>query len=73
MKDVKEGFAKGSTKYNLIANICHEGEPNKGSYRVHILNKANDQWYEIQDLTVKPILAQLIVLSESYIGIFERQ
>ncbi len=26
-------------KYDLVANICHDGEPDKGSYRVHIFNR----------------------------------
>jgi len=72
--DMAEHFGlQESTKYDLIANICHEGEPEKGSYRAHVYNRGNDTWYEMQDLTVKPILPQLIVLSESYIQIYERQ
>jgi U4/U6.U5 tri-snRNP-associated protein 2 len=42
-----------SCKYDLLANIKHEGEPNKGVYSVHIQNKGNEQWFEIQDLIVK--------------------
>lgn len=30
---------KESAKYDLIANICHEGEPNKGSYKIHVYHK----------------------------------
>ena len=61
------------TKYDLVANICHEGLPDAGSYRVHALHKASKTWFEIQDLSVKEILPQLIPLSESYIQIYERQ
>lgn len=64
---------QGSTKYDLIANICHEGEPRKGTYRVYVLHKAGDQWYEIQDLMVKKILPQLIPVSEAYVQVYERQ
>jgi len=69
---VKPGY-KGSTKYDLVANICHEGEYGKGFYKAQALNKATDQWYEIQDLVVKPILPQMIMLSESYIQVYEKQ
>eukprot|EP00899_Mesostigma_viride_P029106 jgi/Mesvir1/9380/Mv09831-RA.1 len=33
------------SKYNLIANICHEGRPSEGTYRVHVHNKAEDLWW----------------------------
>ena len=44
-----------------------------GSYRVHIQNKATEQWYEIQDLHVQETMPQLVGLSESYLLIYERQ
>lgn len=62
-----------STKYNLIANIVHDGEPNKGTYRVHVLQKSTGQWYEMQDLHVTNILPQMITLTEAYIQIYEQQ
>lgn len=27
------------TIYDLVANIVHDGEPGKGTYRVHVLHK----------------------------------
>lgn len=35
---------KRNTKYNLVANICHEGQPSNGIYKVHVRNKAVDEW-----------------------------
>jgi len=32
----------GGTTYDLLANIVHDGEPTKGTYRVHILHKVNN-------------------------------
>ncbi len=61
------------TKYNLIANIVHDGEPKNGTYRVHILHKSSNQWYEMQDLHVTSILPQMITLTEAYIQIYELQ
>lgn len=30
---------RAGTTYDLLANIVHDGEPGKGTYRVHILHK----------------------------------
>ncbi|EQC25847.1 hypothetical protein SDRG_16296 [Saprolegnia diclina VS20] len=76
-----------STKYNLVANVCHDSPPTigqattavnmdplaDGSYRVHVQNRATDQWYELQDLHVQETMPQLIGISESYLLIYERQ
>ncbi|KAK2720118.1 ubiquitin carboxyl-terminal hydrolase 39-like [Artemia franciscana] len=59
------------TVYDLVANIVHDGEPTKGSYRVHVLHKASGKWFEMQDLHVTEILPQMITLTESYIQIYE--
>ncbi|EFA86672.1 SAP DNA-binding domain-containing protein [Heterostelium album PN500] len=56
-----------STKYNLLSNIKHEGEPDAGNYTVYLHNKGFDKWFEIQDLTVKETLPQLVAVSEAYL------
>lgn len=58
-----------NTSYDLIANIVHDGEPNKGTYRVHVLKQGNSKWYEMQDLHVNDILPQMITLTEAYIQV----
>lgn len=58
-----------NTVYDLVANIVHDGQPNKGTYRVHILHKGTATWYELQDLHVVDVLPQMITLSESYIQV----
>jgi len=64
-----------STYYNLLSNISHEGKPGpgQGAYKVHVRQRGNEQWYQIQDLIVEEIVPQLIFLSESYIQIWERK
>ncbi|CAN0023950.1 unnamed protein product [Ectocarpus sp. 12 AP-2014] len=73
-----------ATKYNLLANVCHDSPPGQGKegqtdplsagcYRAHVQNKATEQWYEVQDLHVQETMPQLIGLSESYIIIYERK
>jgi U4/U6.U5 tri-snRNP-associated protein 2 len=61
------------TKYNLIANICHEGKFDKGAYKIHVYHKPKDTWYEMQDLHVwtTETMPQLVALSETYIQIYE--
>ena len=31
-------------KYNLLANIVHEGNAKFGVYKVHVRNKAKNSW-----------------------------
>jgi len=71
------------TKFDLLANICHDSPAERenvnadplqeGSYKVHLQNKAIEQWYEIQDLFVEDTLPQLVGVSESYMLIYEKQ
>lgn len=62
-------------KLNLIANICHEGKPKNGTYRVHIHHKASSTWYEMEDIHVwtSETMGQLVALSETYLQCFELQ
>ncbi|CBK23430.2 uncharacterized protein [Blastocystis hominis] len=54
-------------------NPLLENPVTKGSYRIHMKNNADDEWYEIQELVVKPTRAELVMLSESSILVFERK
>lgn len=76
------------THYDLVANICHEGLVTKASYtneshdkgtivkdgifRAQVLNKSQDQWYQIDDLHIQEILPQVVSISEAYVQIYER-
>ena len=59
------------SKYNLIANVVHDGQPDQGSYRVHMHRKIEDQWYEVENLRVVDILPQVVALSETYMQVYE--
>ena len=77
------------TKYDLVANICHdvtfkeEGESqvkqlssnpiDNGSYRIHLRNVATNTWYEIQELIVKETQPDTGSNSESSILVYERK
>lgn len=63
------------TKYDLIANICHDGKPDKGTYRVHVYHDSSDTWYEMQDLHVwsTETMPQLVAISETYIQVYKLQ
>ncbi|CAI5451486.1 unnamed protein product [Caenorhabditis angaria] len=58
------------TTYDLIANIVHEGKYEDGSYRVQIVHEGSGKWFELEDLHVKDILPQMIVLAESYVQVW---
>ncbi|XP_059473483.1 U4/U6.U5 tri-snRNP-associated protein 2 [Neocloeon triangulifer] len=59
------------TSYDLVANVVHDGDPKKGFFRVHVLQKGTGKWYEMQDLHVTEVLPQMITLTEAYIQIYE--
>jgi U4/U6.U5 tri-snRNP-associated protein 2 len=62
-------------KMDLIANICHEGKPKDGVFRVHTYYPASSTWYEMEDIHVytSETMAQLVSLSESYVQCFALQ
>ena len=61
-----------SHKYHLMASVQHDGTPEAGSYRAFVHFRANDQWYEVQDLHVNGVHPQLISVSESYIQVWRQ-
>ena len=68
----EEDQAKGvQTKFNLMSSTQHDGQPESGTYRTYVHFKANDQWYDIQDLHVNGVHPQLISVSESYIQVYD--
>lgn len=72
--DMKE-YTLGQTqpiRYDLLANIKHEGEPKKGNYSVNVQNKGNEKWFDMQDLIVKPVAEPYsISVSEAYLQFYE--
>ena len=34
-------------KYDLLANVIHEGKPEGGTYRVQVRHKPTDEWFDI--------------------------
>jgi len=71
-EEVKAQHKEGTT-YDLMANIVHDGKPDAGSYKVHVLHKGSGKWYEMSDLYVTEILPQMITLTEAYIQVYERR
>ena len=60
-----------SKKYHLMSSVQHDGTPDAGAYRAFVHFRANDQWYEMQDLHVNGVHPQLISVSESYIQVWK--
>ena len=54
-----------------MANITHEGKPESGAYRAAVWHKADGNWYDTEDLTVNEVLPQQVVLTETYLQIYE--
>jgi len=55
------------SKFHLMGSVQHDGDATSGSYRGFVHFRANDQWYEVQDLHVNGVHPQLISVSESYL------
>ncbi|GIX63198.1 ubiquitin specific protease 39 isoform 2, putative [Babesia caballi] len=60
-------------RYDLVCNICHQGSPSAGSYKVHVLHAPTGSWYELEDLLVTSVLPQFVAQTESYIQVYKRQ
>ncbi|KAK9804967.1 hypothetical protein WJX73_005353 [Symbiochloris irregularis] len=60
-----------ASKYDLIANVVHEGMPDKGSYHAQVHRQGEDTWYDVQDLRVTDVLPQMVALSETYLQMYE--
>ncbi|KAK9172619.1 Ubiquitin carboxyl-terminal hydrolase family protein [Cryptosporidium meleagridis] len=60
------------TKYNLIANISHKGTINSGKFITQLLHPTRNEWIEIEDINVKVVLPQEILLNETYIIVYKR-
>ena len=60
-----------AVRFQLLANICHDGKvkAGEGTYKVHLMEKSTEQWYQIQDLHVEETIPQMIFLAESYIQV----
>ncbi|KAF2753087.1 cysteine proteinase [Pseudovirgaria hyperparasitica] len=69
--------------YDLIANITHEavrtrddsveGEQERKVWRVQLLDRALDEWIEVQDLFVENARAETLFTKESYVQVWERR
>lgn len=72
--DLSTDSKEQNTKYDLEANILYEGDQNMndGVFKVNI-HSSSGHWYQIQDLFVDEVAAEVINLSETYIQIWKRQ
>lgn len=60
-------------KFDLVCSAQHDGKPGDGAYKAYVHFRANDTWYEMQDLHVGQIHPQLISVSESYLQVYSRK
>ena len=61
-----------NARYDLAANIVHEGPAGGGSYRAHVQRKSEGVWYDAADLAIAETLPQVVALSEAYVQVYER-
>lgn len=58
-------------KYDLVANVVHEGKAGEGVFKMYAYRGVEGLWYEIQDLRVTEVLPQMVALSEMYLQVWK--
>jgi U4/U6.U5 tri-snRNP-associated protein 2 len=69
--------------YDLVANVTHEavrvrddsveGEAEKKVWRCQVVDRASNEWFEMQDLFVEKVSAETLFTKESYVQVWERR
>ena len=60
-------------RYDLAANVAHEGPAAAGNFKAHVQRKADGTWFECCDLRVAETLPQVVALSEAYVQVWEKR
>ena len=61
------------SSYDLLANVCHDGAADAGTFRAQVFHRADGNWYDARDLAVDEVLPQQVALAETYVQIWERR
>lgn len=72
-KGKKQGEGDDSFRYDLAANVAHEGPAAAGSFEAHVQRRADGHWFECSDLRVAETLPQVVALSEAYVQVWEKR
>jgi len=64
-------YRKKNCKFDLIANLVHQGNYKEGTNKAFVLNAANNQWYDMQDIYTQETIPQLVSVAESYVQIWQ--
>jgi U4/U6.U5 tri-snRNP-associated protein 2 len=69
--------------YDLVANIVHEavrgredsveGEEERHVWKCQVMDRAREEWVQVQDLFVEKTQKELLYLGESYLQVWERR
>ena len=60
-------------RYDLAANVAHEGPAAAGVFKAHVQRKSDGSWFECCDLRVAETLPQVVALSEAYVQVWEKR
>ena len=50
-----------------------EGEAEKKVWRCQVVDRASNEWFEMQDLFVEKVSAETLFTKESYVQVWERR
>ena len=69
-----KGLDVGNDKFDLVAQICHEGDrPDSGKFIAYVVHPQTGQWFECNGLRIVKVLPQSVALVESYVQIWKRR
>ena len=70
-----------SAPYELLANVCHEGDASgaadpvaAGVYKANVRypSAPDDLWFQAHDQTLRDTMPQLVAVSDTYLALYER-
>ena len=60
-------------RYDLVATGCHEGAADGGSYSCLLYHYPDQEWYRVEDLSVKEVRPEIVAIAEAYFQIYSRE
>jgi len=67
----RQKYRKYNAKYDLIGNLTHSGNYKEGTNKAFVLNSANNQWYDMEDVHNQETIPQLVSVAESYLQVWQ--
>lgn len=67
MPHLHKSCKNNSSKYDLCAIICHQGNSNGGHYTCFALNQIDNEWYEYDDSYCTRVDESVVKSTQAYV------